>query len=282
MSTTDDNKYITTSSFIEYQTKKIKRTFDTKITEFSTEGSYDYLPGPSLKVITPNGGEKYWADDTTKIEWYCEEADLMPNVNLYYVDGENLTLISPNVINNATSSFDWKIPENANPTTQAKILVSGSFDGEPFLDYSDEFFIVDKRYIKLNNFNTPTIQANIGNTFTLTWNSNGISNNIRVEMLNYSDNSVLKTIETNYFISSSQYVWTIDGIEKTVDKVKLKVIDVKHPKIFDISNIIDLLVPYIQNVSVDLVTYSPTLRLYPLSLNSTYNPAIRITNFDII
>ena len=283
MPITSDDKYITTSSFGFYKTKKIKRTFDTQISELSFDGNgYDYLPGPVLKVLSPNGGETVWIDEIASINWTCEAPDLLPNVQLYCkIDNGSMVFIGQSE-NSSEMSYEWNIPNSVGMNNNAKILISGVFDGDTFSDDSDNTFIINKRYLTIDKFTTPIIRANVGNKFTFTWVSNGTSPDVKIEMLNYSDNIVLKVIEPDYVLKTNSYEWTLDGIDRYVDKVKIRITDIKYPRIYDVSSIIDLLIPYVTNASIGLVSYSPSLKLYPLSLGGQYNPSVRITNFSII
>ena len=282
MPITSNNEYITTSSLTQYQTKKIKRTFDTKISEFSSDGAYDYMPGPELVVISPNGGEFVWSGDVINIQWNSEEASLMPEVDVYIMDGNKV--ISAYRTNNLTSSsFDCVIPAGALPSENMKIFITGSFEDVSFFDYSDNTFTLDKRSIIIDGFNSPRIYANQSNQFHISWKSKGVSDIVKIEVLNELEDSVIFLLEDNYVVPTNEYTWTVNNINRGTGTTKLKVTSIDHSTVYGTSEKIILLTPYIEKMSISALSkFNPKLVLNDINISDSYNPYIHITNFQII
>lgn len=278
---TYNNEYVSTSSLLEYKTKKIKRTFDTEIRELSSDGNYDYLPGPEFKLLYPNGGEVLWLDDDVNIQWYMEEPDLLMSHSIY-CEYDNKSVFLSEVSSSSTSSYNWSIPNNFDTSSNVVIKLQGVFDDEPIIDTSDFYFKIDKRYITIDRFDDNIVRANVGNIFPISWKYNGIGEKVNIDVINYDTDELILSAEQNYEYLNTIYNWKVDNIPNTIDKVKIRITDVDHLNIFGISEIIDVMIPRIYNSNLQIISYSPMIKIVGFYTEYTFNPNIRIINFSII
>ena len=175
---------VVTSSIIQFNTNDIKRALDTKITEFSSDGYYDYLPFPSYTFELPANEGPFWKRDSLVVKWDYSEPlnNLIPISNIYLVNALTETPIKSNVETNI-KNINWTIPYWTELNTNYYFKISTMFEGEEIYATSSTF-TVDERYIDITT-NAPfvPIVANEGNKFTIDWNGHGTSDYVKIEML---------------------------------------------------------------------------------------------------
>lgn len=281
---TQNDSLITSSYYTTYRTKAIKRSFDTKITEFSIDGAYDYMPGPEVTIQTPNSPNlKFWIEDKMRITWYSEEYSLLPKVDIFYkIESGSLVKIFGGVDNSITSSIEWTIDTGNIIGKNFTILVSGYFEGEVVEDYSDYMFEIDKRYINILPFNDNKILANASKVFPVKWESNGTSKNVKIELYNYVTGEFISVLNNKYFIESENtYNWSVNNISVGTDMVKVKITDLEFPWVWSMSDPIDVIVPFIKIRDFAGNTFNPLIRIRQFS-SLMFNPVISIKNFQIM
>jgi len=118
-----------TSSLKIYPTYKMKKSFDTKISELSIDGNYDYLPIPVISVISPNS-DTLFVGDKKIISWILSSNEVISSVDLYYILNNKKIHIS--TVNAISSSYEWKITDDLINTDTYKILISGSYTNREY------------------------------------------------------------------------------------------------------------------------------------------------------
>ncbi|MCS7094571.1 MAG: Ig-like domain-containing protein, partial [Thaumarchaeota archaeon] len=107
-------------------------------TSDSTFSIVDTTP-PSIRVITPNGGESIRRGMIYTIRWSASDAGGIQSVQVYYSGdgGANWQLIAS--LNGNPRFYMWRV--NVDPTTQALIRVTVyDFSGNMASDQSDSTF----------------------------------------------------------------------------------------------------------------------------------------------
>lgn len=275
---------IISSSLVQYKTSDIKRALDTKITEFSSDGLYDYLPFPSYDFQSPSEDGPFWKRDVLLIKWGYSEPlnNLIPFSNIYLVSSSEQTLIEENVETNI-KNINWSLPSWMILNMPYHLKISSIFEGEEIFDTSSVFTIDERSINILTNPPVNPIVANEGNTWEFEWNGHGTSDNVKIELLrgieantiiiedtlgrlmgnieegdpivpsnnpplngDPSNPAVIAVLEPNKYVDgNTSYTWTVDDIPFDVDSVRLKVIDSFNSFVYGYTENIELEVPFL-------------------------------------
>lgn len=278
INTSSLNKLYVTCSLDVYNTSDIKRALDTKITELSIDGYYDYLSTPTYDVELPADSGPFWKRDKMTIKWDYSEPlnDLIPSTSIYLVSESGQKLIRRNIKTSA-KNINYTLPDSLSENSNYHFKVGTIFEGEEIFDTSS-LFTVKRRFIDITT-GAPTspIVANQGNTFTVDWNGEGISDYVKIELLQSlewntitidgnigrligdagaeppialngdpSNPVVIKTLEAKKYVGNNKsYTWTVNDISHEIENVRLKVIDSYHPYAYDYTPPINLTVKHI-------------------------------------
>jgi hypothetical protein len=169
---------------------------------------------PSLRVITPNGGEQLVIGTRYAITWYG--TDSRTNVKIAYSGngGETWSDIVSDTENDG--EYDWTVPDEPSETGLVRI---SEIDGQP-VDVSDAVFSIVQPQTGDLAVLTPnggeTLEA--GTEYDITWTASSL-NNIIIE---YSVNNG----ETWLYIArvpadNGSYTWTIPGISSEMCLVRV-------------------------------------------------------------
>ncbi len=275
---------IISASILQYNTFDIKRALDTKISELSDTGIYDYLPYPAIDVQSPYTSGPFWQGDTILIKWNYSEPlnNLIPSTSIYLMSGSNQTLLFENYPTDY-KNMNWIIPKSLQEKTTYFIKVQSVFDGQIIADVSPTF-TVESRSIQITS-KPPVLPiiANQGQIYTITWDEKGTSNYFKIELIGPDDNTnikfeeqfgrlirnpdeeqqgeivtdikpvsndaensnVIMVIEDKYYTTNSSYTWTADYIPAIFNNVsRIKITDIQNLTTA-ISPEIQLYVPYI-------------------------------------
>ena len=275
---------IVTSSLLIYNTDDIKRALDTKITELSNDGYYNYLTFPYYTFELPSSNGPFWKHDSIVIKWdYSEPLDnLIPSTSIYLVNPIEERLVKRNVKTSA-KNINYFLPAWMTENTDYHFRVETMFEGEKIFDTSS-IFTVDDRYIDITT-NAPfvPIVANQGRTFEIKWNGHGTGDYVKIDLLEFfelntitidgnigrlignpagnseytleenvalngdpSNPMVIATIEPKKYVGNdTSYLWTVDDIPYDVDSVRVKITDSYKPYVYDYTPPIRVLTPYV-------------------------------------
>lgn len=147
--------------------------YDVATNQASDTSDADFtIVGPSIEVVSPNGGEEWQVQTSHNITW--SSVNFTDSVKLEYStnEGSNWMVIVDSTSNDG--SFWWNIPDT--PSTQCRVKISDSKDGNPS-DMSDANFTISP-----GPLNTPTISTPIAtcdypndipvNLIRVSWNDN--------------------------------------------------------------------------------------------------------------
>jgi hypothetical protein len=143
-----------------------------------SDSTFQILPERAIKVLTPNGGEKWYAGSSKSIIYSSEN---ISNVKLEYTinGGGSWTTIADNIP--STGSFTWNPIPDIN-SLQCKIRISDTENGGIVSDISDENFSITNPGTQLIAVKTPNGSEKwaAGSTQTISWDASGISD-IRID-----------------------------------------------------------------------------------------------------
>jgi len=175
----------------------------------------------SIKVIYPNGGERWIAGSTQNITW---EADGIQNIKIEYTTNSGVTWNSVVASTPNTKAYAWtSIPSVS--SDNCKIKVSDASDPTTFYDESDNFYSMTP---------TPTITVTSpnggeywqsGSNQEIKWVSENIQN-VKIEFT--SDGGAnWSTIVNSTITNSGSYTWlNIPNMHSL--QCKIKITDVKY------------------------------------------------------
>lgn len=138
---------------------------------------YEVLGSPqaSLSVTAPNGGEILETGQLFTIEW--QSAGDVTDVKLEYSTDSGATWSEILASTPNDGSHDWTVPNDT--STTALVRVSDAADGDP-IDTSDDVFSIVESTITVTSPNGGESWV-VGSTQTITWNSTGLVDSVRIE-----------------------------------------------------------------------------------------------------
>jgi serine protease len=205
---------------------------------------------PTITVTSPNGGEVWNVGNNYTITW--TSSGLSPNdridIQLSYIkdDGSRAEDVLFNNLPN-TGNYTWIIPPNTivNRQTDKYLMRVICISRSPIVqDYSNQTFSIVEapRSITVTSPNGGEVW-NVGNTYTITWTSSGLSPDDRIDIqLSYikDDGSRAEDVLFNNLPNTGNYTWIIPPntiVNRQKDKYLMRVICIsRSPIVQDYSN----------------------------------------------
>ncbi len=182
----------------------------------------------SLTLILPNGAENWYGGNMHTVHWNSTGPIITVDLEYSLDSGANWTQFAADLPNNG--SYDWNIP-NISSTT-AMIRVSDAPDALPS-DMSDGVFSITGAELMLSSPNGGE-NWHGGTTHDITWTSNGIIGDLRLE---YSPDNGVTWIEIIDSVpNSGSYSWQLPETESISTLVRIS--DVNDGIPFDVSDAI--------------------------------------------
>ncbi|MBE0651612.1 MAG: T9SS type A sorting domain-containing protein [Bacteroidales bacterium] len=187
-----------------------------------------YVPGGTVKVIQPNGGDKWTLGTAHIISW---TDNLTEPVNIYLIDtvASDTSLIASGV---EGSTYSWLISDTLTLGNRYKIKVASSL--QPISDVSDSTFSL----VKYLPGGTITVeQPNGGEAWTpgsahlVSWTKN-FAQNVKVELL--KADTLYGVLDSN--AEGNSITWTISDTIPMDNNYKIKVISTVDSTIWDESD----------------------------------------------
>lgn len=185
-------------------------------------------PAPSIKVVSPNGGETLQSGSTNEIRWTSQN---VKSVKIEYTTNGGGDWTTLTVDNSNTGAFNWTNIPNVN-SYQCKIKISDAVNGSPF-DESDNNFTITNQTVKSLTIISPNGGEDweAGTKQNITWSSSAV-NNVKVELTTDKGNS-WQTLAAN--VTGGAYEWNIsENLNSTQCQIRLS--DANEAEISDISN----------------------------------------------
>jgi DUF971 family protein/lipoprotein signal peptidase len=149
------------------------RIMDAKDGSPSTESPNPFfiLPEPTLKVVSPNGGEKILSGTSRKLEWISENIE---NVKIAYTTNGGFNWITIIESTPSTGYYVWEPVPNVN-SELCKVRVYDVKDGEPN-DISDNPFTITNQITQTLEITAPNggERWQAGTNQSITWTSSGV------------------------------------------------------------------------------------------------------------
>lgn len=171
---------------------------------------------PSIKVVSPNGGETFKMEDIVHMKWNISNASLFNNSKIELVVGDIpfCTLATP-TMKNGDNLHDWKVSSSGcsyvGPGPGYKIRVSFMNGSSMLSDVSDTSFSIAP------SVNAPTLQILSPNggekferekTMEIKWNATNYTGNVTLTLVDANRYPVME-IKSGILSSSGLYTWTI-------------------------------------------------------------------------
>jgi hypothetical protein len=208
---------------------------------------------PTIKVLTPNGGEELPVGSRYSITWYATDSREQVKIEYTVNGGETWTEIIGATENDG--DYDWIIPDE--PSDICLVRIS-EIDGEP-VDISNAVFSIVSPSGDIT-VNSPNGGENLeaGTEYVITWDSTGVDNVI----IKYStDNAVTWTTIGTAPAAQGFYTWPVPGTPSETCRVQVTAIDAGlDPRPADMSDeVFSIFLPVIGTIRVDSPNGGETL-----------------------
>lgn len=189
---------------------------------------YIHPSGPTLTVMSPNGGDIWYTGDAVTIQWTSNSLseNVKIELNRNYPSGAWVTTAA-NTENDGT--YPWTVSGAA--TSAARIRISGVTHTN-ISDVSNANFAIHQRSITVTAPNGGD-DWYIGDAATIRWTSNSLSEHIKIELNRNYPSGSWETIVANTSNDGS-YLWTASG--SATSAARIRVSGVTHTSISDVSN----------------------------------------------
>jgi hypothetical protein len=193
-------------------------------------------PIPTLRVLSPNGGENWVVGSTHPITW--TSTNLAGNVKILLV---RLNSTTPSIIIASSvpvlgGVFNWNIPTTIVPASDYRVMITTlPSTTDPVYtsisDYSDNVFTISGgSTVPSLRVLTPNGGENwaIGSTNNITWTYSNLAGNVAIFLMRGSINAVNTTsmilIANNVPISARSYSWTIPATIRPAHNYKVRIV----------------------------------------------------------
>jgi hypothetical protein len=192
-----------------------------------SDKTFSILPKPTIKVVSPNGGETIQSGTNSEITWVSEN---VLNVKIEYTTNGGAVW---NVITNSTESTGSYIWTNVPSlySFQCRIRISDASNGTSS-DVSDNNFAITNATIKSLKLTSPNGGESweAGTIQNITWTSSGVST-VKVE-LTTDQGSNWQTLADN--VAGGAYQWSIDASLNSI-QCQIRISDPNTPGVSSIS-----------------------------------------------
>jgi hypothetical protein len=108
-----------------------------------------YTESPYIKILSPNGGEKFYLDSTYVIRW---ESNITDTVNIQLIKGNNIASVIGDTVIAGTNAFQWHVLSSLPQDTIYKIKISSISNADLF-DLSNSPFTISYDVTGIRNLN---------------------------------------------------------------------------------------------------------------------------------
>jgi hypothetical protein len=189
---------------------------DPKPTDVSDEVFSILRPSsPTIRVITPNGGEQLVIGTQYEITWFGTDSRAEVKIEYSINGGETWTGITGSTENDG--EYDWLVPDE--PSEKTCLVRISEIDGQP-VDVSDAVFSIVQPQISELTVLTPNGGEYLesGSEYNITWNSSGLNNVI----LEYSVNNGASWLYIDKVpADNDSYTWTVPGTPSEICLVRI-------------------------------------------------------------
>jgi hypothetical protein len=116
---------------------RVNNTNSAGISSWSNVESFS-TASPFIKMLSPNGGEKYYLDSTYVIRW---ESNVIDTVNIQLIKRNNTSSVIADSVVSGTNEFQWHILSNLAQDTIYKVKITSISDSGLFSSSNSSFTI---------------------------------------------------------------------------------------------------------------------------------------------
>lgn len=226
-----------------------------------------FASGPSITVVSPNGGENWSANSNQIIRWSTNDIN---NVKIEYTTDNGNSWLSVVLSTPAsTGNYNWTVPNT--PTNQALVRISDASDPKIYDLSNSTFTISSPPTISVTSPNGGEVW-NVYTTKNILWNAISIAN-VKIE---YSTNNGLNwtTVISSTPAASGSYLWTVPNTPTTQASVRIS--DASNPSLYDVSDNVFSIVQ-----APAIVVTSPNGGEF-LQVGTTYNITWTVLNVSFV
>jgi len=174
-------------------------------------------PSIMITLLAPNGGEVIPSGSTYTIRWNAPPTAVKFTLRYSINNGSTWILIANNV---RGSSYNWRVPKplNNKRTCLVKVVGFNSAGTKVGEDISDSTFTIE--VIELTSPDGGEV-LHQGNTWKITWRTNGTASPVAQSLLYYSTNGTTYKLITPRTGNPGSYLWSVPYVSSTRCKVKV-------------------------------------------------------------
>ncbi|MBK7377689.1 MAG: choice-of-anchor D domain-containing protein [Ignavibacteriales bacterium] len=180
----------------------------------SSDSYFTITEAPSIRVISPNGGENWIAGSAYDITWSDNISEKV-KIELYKNDILNST-ISDSTESNGT--YNWTVPSDQTPASDYRVKIT-SITISDLNDQSDTNFTISAApYITVTYPNGGENWI-AGSAYDITWSDN-ISEKVKIELYK---NDILNSTISDSTESNGTYNWTVPSDQTPASDYRVKI-----------------------------------------------------------
>lgn len=186
------------------------------VTSTESPNPFQILPEKTVKVLSPKGGEQWYAGSSNNIIW---QSTNIANVKIEYTINGGATWSTIVASTPSTGVYSWNSIPNVS-SLQCKVRISDASNGIPSA-VSDNNFTINTPGNKLIAVTSPNGGEKwaAGTTQTITWSASGITN-VKIEYT--INNGITWNIITSSTPSTGFYTWVqVPNTPSTNCKVRI-------------------------------------------------------------
>jgi PKD repeat protein len=192
-------------------------------TKYFTIQVQDNTP-PAVRVISPNGGERFYPGNVTRIRWEASDNVGVSKINIWLIQGDAQVMVIASDLPN-TGYYDWTVPNRAGANYKIRIAAVDAAGNVAYDDSDGAFEIAALTYAagRITSLTVDRNQSNIGETIRVSYtirNTGNVSLDLRmvVEIVNPYGQLVYNSHRLNqdkrHFLNqgqsaSGEITWTI-------------------------------------------------------------------------
>jgi len=214
----DTSRYQWSSSIpSQYYKIRVSNVANFGIPSDESDGTFTVLPEPSIRVVSPNGGENLIANQVHEIRWVSSNID---SVKIEYTldNGYQWITIASSVKSNGL--FNWHIdPAQIKFRSDLCKIKITEIGGMGHSDISDALFTINPKWLRVTYPNGGEYVQKIISIPNLLWTSAGVTD-VKIEYT--LDNGVSWSTITNSTPSVGAYPWDFpDGTVSSLARIRI-------------------------------------------------------------
>jgi len=188
---------------------------------------------PSLKLLSPQGGEKWQAQSAQTVYWYPSGDILFANVLLSLNNGASWFYLNSSPVEVANGRFTFTTPFAQ--STSCLIRIESNLDPNIWFDVSDATFsllLVVPAAVSLTGPDEPGLKLQTDRTCGISWDLNQV-NSVDLDV-SYDYGETWNSVSTNLGSSINGYSWNIP--DSLYNGCYFRIVNTLDPNVYDWSD----------------------------------------------